>query len=101
MAAPSGRINWIHNAADRSKWCPNANDGEMLLAEANHVAAQLGQIPQSVYQIAGAPQDGLFSIEEMMQGRVEPAPGKFAVIQRHLTWIEALLCMPIGDSGHW
>lgn len=82
-------------------WCPSASEGELLLAEAKLVASQLGAIPPEIYCVSGGMQNFVPSIEDIVRQRVEPAAGKFALIQLSKTWVEVLLCIAVDGSKQW
>lgn len=94
-------VGWICSGWTEELWSPTPEEGKALLEELATVEAQLGAIPPQLYVSSGAPQAGLPSLGECLAQRIEPGPGKFALVKWGHSWVEVLLCKPLSDPQYW
>jgi hypothetical protein len=99
---PEQAIFWITTGSQSdytTAWAPTAEEVQFLTAESQTLSAQLGNIPDGFYCQSGSQQSGLPGIKELLEGRGEPAPGKFALVQRtSRLWREVLLCVQMASQ---
>jgi len=94
-------INWICEGYTFDVWSPTPKEAQGLLDELASFETQLGMLPSQAYVHSGTSEPGLPSLSELNAQRVDPAPGKFALIQWGPYWTEVLLCKPLSQPEFW